>query len=119
MKKKLPAIVRLSAVQLPGYEKTKGANGAYTIQGPLGRMLTIICSDEEGWDHISVSVAADPFSTPTWSEMEHVKHVFFEPGEVAMQLHVADADHINNHPGVLHLWRPQSVSIPLPPKEMV
>ena len=46
--------------------------------------------------------------------------MFFEDDEVAMQLHVAVADHYS-HPRkeVLHIWRPIDGKIPLPPKEFV
>ena len=81
----------------------------------LGK-LTIIASWGMGWDHVSVSL---PDRCPTWDEMERVKRAFFQPWEVAMQLHVASADHINCHPYCLHLWRPHGAEIPLPPKAMV
>jgi len=64
------------------------------------------------WDHVSVSRAN---RCPNWPEMEHVKRLFFQDTETAMQLHVPAADHINNHPYCLHLWRPHGVEIPRPP----
>lgn len=78
--------------------------------------LVVIAANGEGWDHISVSA---PNRTPTWSEMEAIKRLFFEPHETAMQLHVPPADHINRHPYVLHLWRPHDMMIPRPPGWMV
>jgi hypothetical protein len=51
--------------------------------------------------------------------MEYAKRTFFHPNEVAMQLHVAEDEHISIHPYVLHLWRPHDVKIPLPPRMMV
>lgn len=78
--------------------------------------LRIIASSGEGWDHVSVSLVD---RCPTWSEMEVVKRLFFEPYEAAMQLHVPTSDHISFHPYTLHIWRPQNVPIPLPPKIMV
>jgi hypothetical protein len=51
--------------------------------------------------------------------MEYVKRAFFKDDETAMQLHVPPTQHINNHPYVLHLWRPVKVAIPMPPKEAV
>jgi hypothetical protein len=56
---------------------------------------------------------------PTWEELEHVKRLFFEPHECAMQLHVPPADHVNNHEFCLHIWRPLDVDIPRPPSVMV
>jgi hypothetical protein len=71
-----------------------------------------------GWqfDHVSVSLA---HRCPDWEEMEFVKRLFFKPEEVAYQLHVAVADHVNAHPYCLHLWRCLDQPVPLPPAVMV
>jgi len=92
-------------------------NGAFVIQHH-GILLKVLAACGKGWDHVSVST---PHRIPTWPEMDFIKRLFFEDDEVAMQLHVTPKDHINNHPFVLHLWRPRSKlrSIPLPPKELV
>lgn len=78
--------------------------------------LRVIASNDDGWDHVSVSLRD---RTPTWDEMEYIKHLFFRPDETAMQLHVPGSDHVNNHPYCLHLWRPHGVAIPRPPADMV
>jgi hypothetical protein len=99
--------------------------------------MKVIISNGGGWDHVSVSLEN---RCPTWKEMCAVKDLFFKDDEVAMQLHVAKADHINHHPFCLHLWRPQTPEeraenekvnnddgagwptpwgIPLPPKEAI
>lgn len=85
------------------------------------RPLMVIASrgDDEGgmgWDHVSVSL---PARCPTWAEMDHIKRLFFKPEEVAMQLHVAESEHISNHPYCLHIWRPTAAQLPLPPSIMV
>lgn len=80
------------------------------------RIVGIIVSDGEGWDHVSVSLQN---RCPTWDEMCWVKDLFFEPWEPAMQLHPAKVDYVNHHPFCLHLWRPQDKRIPLPPSEFV
>lgn len=91
--------------------------GTFWVKSPVdGAGLKVLASNGHGWDHVSVSRRNRP---PNWPEMDHIKRLFFLPGEVAMQLHVAVEDHINNHPNVLHLWRPHHDSIPLPPKEFV
>jgi hypothetical protein len=92
-------------------------NGAFVVPcGPV--FLRIIAAAGGGWDHISVSL---PDRCPTWHEMSFVHRVFFAPNVVAMQLHVPERDHINNHPFVLHIWRPHSKlrRIPMPPKDFV
>lgn len=71
--------------------------------------------ETDRWDHVSVST---PVRCPTWEEMCFIKDLFFEPHEVAAQLHPVK-DYINNHPFCLHLWRPLDVVIPLPPSILV
>ena len=89
--------------------------GAFLLR-PGGVELGIICGAGMGWDHVSVSRKN---RVPNWAEMEHVKRLFFKADEVAVQYHVPPAEHINIHPYVLHLWRPQAVEIPRPPRECV
>lgn len=89
--------------------------GAFRINGPK-RVLRVIASAGDGWDHVSVSLPDRP---PSWEEMEHVKRLFFRDDETAMQLHVPPADHINHHPNCLHLWRPHEGAIPRPPAYLV
>jgi len=91
--------------------------GAFSVPSPIDRKpLTIIASNGEGWDHVSVS---RPNRCPNWIELEHVKRLFFEEHETAMQLHVPSDDHISVHDFCLHLWRPQEMDIPRPPGWMV
>lgn len=82
------------------------------------RPLAAIASSGGGWDHVSVQLDHIP-GLPTWWEMDELKRFFFKPEEVAMQLHVAEKDHISNRHNVLHIWRPIGFPIPLPPKEYV
>lgn len=81
-----------------------------------GQTLRVVASSGEGWDHVSVSTQN---RTPTWAEMEGVKHIFFHDHETVMQLHVPADDHINYHPHCLHLWRPLKGDIPRPPDWMI
>ena len=79
-------------------------------------VLRVLASAANGWDHVSVSRHD---RTPTWEEMEWVKRQFFKPDEVAMQLHVAEGEHLSYHPYCLHIWRPHDKVIPLPPQWMI
>lgn len=92
--------------------------GYFRVQSPLqkDKMLDILASNGDGWDHVSVSL---PHRIPTWTEMDFVKRLFFLPEEIVMQLHPAEVKHINNMKNCLHLWRPQNISVPLPPLYMV
>jgi len=89
--------------------------GAFMFQR-AGITLRVFADAGDDWDHVSVSLSN---RCPTWAEMEYVKRTFFKDDETAMQLHVPPTQHINNHPYVLHLWRPVKVAIPMPPKEAV
>lgn len=92
-------------------ERQKG-----TTRRVLLRCIASAAFEDLRWDHVSISTAN---RCPTWDEMEQIKRLFFEDHETAMQLHVPPADHINNHPYCLHLWRPTHMEIPRPPGFMV
>lgn len=74
--------------------------------------LRVVASWGGGWDHVSVS---HPSRIPTWEEMCWIKGLFFDDEEAAMQLHPPKSEYVNNHSRCLHIWRPQSENIPLPP----
>lgn len=80
------------------------------------RGLTIMFSDGDGWEHVSVST---PDRCPTWDELEWVKRQFWNERDCVMQLHVPAAEHKSVHPYCLHLWRPLRGEIPRPPAYMV
>lgn len=91
--------------------------GSFSVPSPIDRKpLMIVASSGNGWDHVSVSRAN---RCPNWTELEHVRRLFFRDNETVMQLHVPPKDHISLHPNCLHLWRPQQVEIPRPPEWMV
>lgn len=91
--------------------------GVFEVPSPIDKAsLLVIASNGEGWDHVSVSRTN---RCPNWIEMDHIKRLFFRDDEVAMQLHVANKDHISIHPNCLHIWRPHDATIPLPHKIFV
>lgn len=69
-----------------------------------------------GWEHVSVSL---PNRCPTWVEMDMIKRLFWNDEDAVMQLHPPRSDWVNLHPYCLHLWRPTSAAIPLPPSMLV
>lgn len=92
--------------------------GAFLIPGPCGRDLRVISSpgdaDQEiPWEHVSVSL---PNRCPNWVEMDYIKSLFWDNEETVMQLHPPRSKWINNHPYCLHLWKPLTQEIPLPPQ---
>jgi len=80
---------------------------------------------EMEWEHVSVRIGIKKYHgklaerIPTWQEMCAVKELFWEKSECVMQLHPPEADYVNIHDHVLHLWRPMDGVIPLPPKVAV
>lgn len=91
--------------------------GLFIIPSRIDRQpLRVVASNDEGWDHVSVSRAT---RCPNWIEMEQIAALFFKDDETAMQLHVPAADHVNNHPYCLHWWRPHDAAIPRPPSILV
>jgi hypothetical protein len=104
-----------------------GNNGVFIFPMKSGEIMRCIISDQKGWDHVSVSIEKPrkkkpkqvTTRMPNWREMHQAKMIFWDDDEVVMQIHPAKEDHINLHPHVLHLWKPQRQDIPLPPKDMV
>jgi hypothetical protein len=79
-----------------------------------------IASDGHGWEHVSVHVKENGFSeTPTWDEMCEIKALFWDDEDCVIQYHPPKSDYVNNHPNVLHMWRPVGVEIQRPPSIMV
>ena len=106
---------------LHGYTSERGDGyGVFIIPGrhANGRCLRVIACDgqDTGWDHVSVSLPDSPHKTPSWDEMCIVKNFFFDPLDCVVQFHPPEADYINIHGGVLHLWRSTRFPFPMPPK---
>lgn len=78
--------------------------------------LWAIASAGDGWDHVSVSHQR---RCPTWEEMVYVRRLFFKPDEWVVEYHPPESKNISLHQFCLHLWRPQLVTLPIPPSYMV
>jgi hypothetical protein len=103
-----------------------GNNGAFVLPSPeSGWWLIIIASDGDGWEHVSVHAERPAGGThirsrvPRWSEMCFAKATFWDPEDVVMQLHPRASEYVNQHPDVLHLWRPIGCEIPTPDAGLV
>ena len=101
-----------------------GNNGFFIIpKKKAHEYYQVKVSDGGGWDHVSVTIRSRlseaAFRTPTWDEMCFIKDIFFEAEERVMQLHPRESEYVNVHPNVLHLWKPQTMDIPGPPRIMV
>jgi len=120
MKKRVP--ISLEKYRLKtgpwGSRRADGLNGYFEIPYKKNKKirLRVLISDGEGWDHVSVSLEQ---RCPTWEEMSWIKDLFFDPEEVAMQLHPRHSQYVNFQPFTLHIWRPHEQQIPEPPSFMV
>ena len=114
-------IPRTGSIEGPGVLTVPARSHGPRYLGSGDTTLLCIASTGRGWDHVSVSVQhrAGGHSLPTYADMDRAFRVFFRPNEVAMQLHVPAADHVNDHPNVLHLWRPTRKRLPCPPRGFV
>ena len=113
---KVPEKFRIKDGHL-GSTSSYGNNGAFKI--PFENYeFRVIASDGDGWEHVSVSAQ---HSCPTWDEMNAVKRLFWGSEDCVIQFHPPESEYVNNHPNVLHMWRPitPGVEIPRPPKYMV
>ena len=70
----------------------------------------IVASFGDGWDHISASIY-NKDRCPKWSEMCEIKDILFNENETVVQYYQAKNDHY-----WMHIWRPQNVELPKPPK---
>ena len=98
-----------------------GNNGLFLI--PHGSdVLQCIASDGNGWDHVSLTVKVKnrhQFEVPSWDIMCWIKDTFWDKEDWVAQFHPAHSEYVNNHPYVLHLWRPTEQVMPKPMKIMV
>ena len=108
-------LIEMERHRIAGYPGERA--GAFVLYfSPTATRLTIVASDDCGWEHVSVST---PSRCPNWREMEAVCRMFWDDEETVMQLHPPRSDWVNCHPFVLHLWKPTDGEIPRPPSWMV
>lgn len=93
-----------------------GMTGQWRIPLPCGLKALVISSDGMGWEHVSVSTGERCL---TWEEMCFIKELFWNDDEAVMQIHPPKNEYIKNHPYCLHLWKPISQTMPLPPSILV
>ncbi len=108
---------------IEGYNSTEadGMNGAFIIPFHNSKTidrLGVIASDQEGWEHVSVTRQTGPKShklCPSWEMMCRVKRAFWDDEETVVEFHVPMAEWVNEHPGCLHLWKKTGYEFPRPP----
>lgn len=114
---KVPEQYRFKDTSHPmGSDSFDGNNGVFYI--PYGSdILQCIASSGMGWEHVSVTCRTknrNRYSIPTWEQMCFIKDTFWDDAETVIQYHPKKSEYINNHPYVLHLWRPLKEEIPIP-----
>ena len=114
--KSINELLEVTRLAIMEYSKDGGYAWANLLSSKKAIQAAIIFSWSGGWDHVSVSFRD---RTPTWDEMNEVKRMFFREDEVCYQLHPAEAEYVNSHPHCLHIWRPQTETIPMPPSWMI
>lgn len=77
-----------------------------------GKSFRVIASNGGGWEHVSISRQN---RCATWDEMCVIKDMFFDETECVVQYHPPKSNYVNVHPYCLHLWRPTTQEIPMPP----
>jgi hypothetical protein len=97
--------------------ESAGWNGMFVFF-TCGHRVRCVCSDGEGWKHVSVSIVDDR-RPPKWDVMCAVKDAFFEPEDCVVQYHPPRSEYVNHHPGCLHLWMPLNSTMPRPPSYLV
>lgn len=93
-----------------------GRNGMFMLMHK-GLELKMVCSDQLGWDHVSVTINRP--RCPSWEIMCFVKDLFWTPDDTVVQFHPRAEEYVNHHPHCLHLWRKQNEIVELPPSFMV
>ena len=95
-----------------------GFNGFFVVQ-VNSEQLGVVASDGHGWQHVSVSKVNQPRKVPNYDHMCAIKELFWGPDEWVVQFHPPKSEHVNNHPGCLHLWRPTRDKMPVPDSLLV
>ncbi len=108
--------IRTGTMGTMGTTDDDGCNGVFIFIRPKYQLNTI-ASEGMDWEHVSVT--RSDRKMPTWLDMCYVKERFWDDEDTIMQLHPPKSEWISNHDKCLHLWRPISSTIPLPPSIMV
>lgn len=96
-------------------DESFGNNGVFIIPFE-NNVLSVIASDGQCWEHVSVSLGD---RVPNWKEMCFIKNLFWNDDECVVQYHPSKDVYINNHNYCLHLWKPLCEKLPIPPSILV
>lgn len=93
--------------------------GVFYLRRVRTNFVVIASSGDESipWEHVSVrAIDYKGERVPTWEEMCFIKAAFWDDEECVVQFHPPRSEYVNNHPYVLHLWKPIGLEMPRPPK---
>ena len=80
------------------------ANAAfYRRQDGMTVISEVAVYDKRMWLHVSCAFADQ---LPSWTDLREVKTVFCGPKRLALSILPSEAEYVNIHPYVLHLWCP-------------
>lgn len=97
-----------------------GNNGCFLIQRSDITVISVIASDGQGWEHVSVNCTTQyKERVPTWSEMCYIKNMFWDKEDVVIQYHPKETEYINHHKFTLHLWKKIGEEFLTPPIYLV
>ena len=97
-----------------------GFDGAFVLSKPgEARGICVVASNGMDWKHVSVSFGSRSTKTPSWETMCWVKDLFWDDEDWVVQFHPAKSEHVNFHPGCLHLFQPTESVMPTPPSILV
>ena len=99
-----------------------GNSGYFVIPLETGFEAHCLSSDGLGWEHVSAHVrwkTTGEERTPEWDDMCKIKSLFWNDDECVIQYHPPKSEYVNNHPHVLHLWKPIGQSFPMPDSLLV
>lgn len=102
----------------PYGSETGRRDGAFFLKIGKTEIICIVSQgcDEIPWEHVSArAIDYKGERTPLWSEMCYIKDLFWDEEECVIQYHPPRSDYVNNHPHVLHLWKPIGIEFPRPP----
>lgn len=115
--------LRVSGKQYGTDPDRDGRNGLFRIPRGLYTYQVIASDDSEGvvgrWEHVSFVNLSEPDVPPDYEEMTWAKNLFWSEEETVVHYWVPASDHINQHPGCVHLWSWAGGTMPRPPQECV
>lgn len=80
------------------------ANAGYFTRADGMTIISEVAEYEKRlWLHVSCAFAD---RLPSWADLREVKTVFCGPKRLALSIQPSEAEYVNVHPYVLHLWCP-------------